>query len=140
MDSYNVTILSLFFLQIHKLHCDFSSQNAIATVEEEDDSKHSASSNVPNSLTTDSDVPSTAVVPESSESKQLTDLPSGGNQYSMVNNSPTYSFGILPTMVGSQVTPIQSTESQARDASRLPGFIVSPQVSDLLYPRSSIFS
>lgn len=112
----------------------------MATVQEEENSKHSASSNVPNSLTTDSDVSSTVVVPESSESKQLTDLPSGGNQYSMVNNSPTYSCGILPTMVASQVTPIETTESQARDASRLPGFVVSPQVSDLLYPWSSIFS
>lgn len=100
-----------------------SSQNARATVDEEDDSKHSASSNVPNTLTTDSDVSSTVVVPECSESKQLTDLPSGGNHYSMVNNSPTYSFGILPTMVASQVTPIESTESQARDASHLPGFV-----------------
>lgn len=110
----------------------------MANVEEEDDSKHSASSNLPNSLATDSDVSSTVVVPECSESKQLTDFPSGGNQYSMVNNSPTYSLGILPTMVASQVTPIESTESQARDASHLPGFVVSPHVSDLLYPWSSI--
>ncbi|XP_074357570.1 GBF-interacting protein 1 isoform X2 [Apium graveolens] len=110
--------------KIEEISKEQLSQNAMETVEEEDDSKHSASSNVPNSLTTDSDASSTVVVPESSESKQLTDLPSGGNQYSMVNNSPTYSFGILPTMVGSQVTPIQSTESQARDASRLPGFVV----------------
>lgn len=100
-----------------------SSQNVMANVEEEDDSKHSASSNLPNSLATDSDVSSTVVVPECSESKQLTDFPSGGNQYSMVNNSPTYSLGILPTMVASQVTPIESTESQARDASHLPGFV-----------------
>ncbi|WOH05827.1 hypothetical protein DCAR_0625248 [Daucus carota subsp. sativus] len=101
-----------------------SSQSAMETVEEEEDSKHSASSHVPNNLTTDSDVSSTVVVPESSESKQLTDLPSGGNQYSVVNTSPTYSFGILPTMVASQAAPIESTDSQARDASRLPGFVV----------------
>ncbi|KAK6919195.1 GBF-interacting protein 1, N-terminal [Dillenia turbinata] len=60
------------------------------------------------------------------ESKQETVLPSG-HQYSLVHTS-NYGFGFVPPMLGSQLPPFE-TESQARDVSRLPGFVV-PQAVD----------
>lgn len=63
---------------------------------------------------------------ESNESKQDTVFPSEGLQYPGVHISPNYSYGFVPPMLGPQLTPFDNSESQARDISRLPSFIVSP--------------
>jgi hypothetical protein len=87
---------------------------------------------VPENLSSgDGDV-SSSTIPEYNESKQKTALPSGGHQYSVVHTSPNYSFGFVPPMLGSQLAPFENSESQARDVSRLPSFVVSPQTSVLL--------
>ncbi|KAL6999857.1 hypothetical protein U1Q18_001013 [Sarracenia purpurea var. burkii] len=107
-----------------------SNQNALAISEEGDYSDHAQSAtHVPESLSTgEGDVSSTAV-PEYSESKQETSLPPGSHPHSMAHSSPSYSFGLMPQMIGSQVAPIESSDPQARDVSRLSNFVV-PQPFD----------
>lgn len=105
----------------------FSNQIALGTAEEGDYTDcPPSSSHVPENLSsTEVDV-SSSVVPEYNEPKQETNLPPGGHQYSVVHTSPNYSFGFMPPMLGNQLAPFESTESQARDVSRLPSFVVSP--------------
>nr|XP_023891926.1 GBF-interacting protein 1-like isoform X2 [Quercus suber]POE61410.1 gbf-interacting protein 1 [Quercus suber] len=102
-----------------------SNQNALATAEEGDYPDHPQSpTRVPENLSSgDGDVSSSAI-PEYTESKQDTTLPSGGHQYSMVHTSPTYGFGFVPPMIGSQLAPVENCESQVRDVSRVPSYIV----------------
>ncbi|XP_024026610.1 GBF-interacting protein 1-like isoform X2 [Morus notabilis] len=104
-----------------------SNQNVIATADEGDYPEHPQSpTHVPENLSsTEGDVSSNAT-PGPNESKQDTELPSGGQQYSMVNTSSTYSFGLVPPILGSQLAPLENAESQARDVSRLPSFVVQP--------------
>ncbi|XP_057474401.1 uncharacterized protein LOC130762662 isoform X2 [Actinidia eriantha] len=71
---------------------------------------------------------SSTAVPEGSESKQDTTLP-GSHIYSMLHTSPSYSFGFMPSMVESQLAPFESSDSQARVASRVPSFVI-PQLFD----------
>ncbi|XP_057466037.1 GBF-interacting protein 1-like isoform X1 [Actinidia eriantha] len=83
---------------------------------------------VPEKLSSgEGDVSSTAV-PQYIESKQETALP-GSRQYSMLHPSSSYSFGFMPSMVGSQLAPFESSDSQARDVSRVPSFVI-PQLFD----------
>lgn len=103
----------------------FSNHNELMSVEEED--YPPASANVSESLISDVHDVSSRVIPEYSESKQETDLPPGYQQYSTVHAYPNYGFGIMPSMVGSQVLPTESTKSQTHDVSRLPAFVVSLQ-------------
>ncbi|KAM7503796.1 hypothetical protein LguiB_002700 [Lonicera macranthoides] len=102
-----------------------SNQIALGTAEEGDyPDCPPSSSHVPENLSsTEVDV-SSSVVPEYNEPKQETNLPPGGHQYSVVHTSPNYSFGFMPPMLGNQLAPFEGTESQARDVSRLPSFVV----------------
>ncbi|KAJ6710705.1 FLOCCULATION PROTEIN (DUF1296) [Salix koriyanagi] len=79
-------------------------------------------SHVPGNLSAEVDVPSNTAPDH--ESKQKAALLSGGQQYSVVHTSPGYSFGFVPPMLGSQIVPIENSESQARDVSHLPSFVV----------------
>ncbi|XP_012081521.1 GBF-interacting protein 1 isoform X2 [Jatropha curcas] len=100
-----------------------SNQESLTTAEEGPyPDKPQSSSHVLENLSGEGDVSSSAV-PEYSESKQETAL-SGGQQYSVVQTSPSYSFGYVPPMLSSQIAPFESSESQARDVSRLPSFVV----------------
>ncbi|KAI8012353.1 GBF-interacting protein 1 [Camellia lanceoleosa] len=106
-----------------------SNQNALETTEEGDYPDHPQSpAHGPENLSSGEGDTSSTVVPEYSESKQETALP-GNHQYSMIHTSPSYSFGFMPPMVGSQLAPFESSESQARDVPRLPSFVV-PQPFD----------
>ncbi|XP_061364526.1 uncharacterized protein LOC133307963 isoform X2 [Gastrolobium bilobum] len=67
---------------------------------------------------------SSNAIQDYNESKQDTTFPSEGNQYSVVHTSPNYSFGFMPPMLGTQPAQFDNSESQARDISRLPSFIV----------------
>uniref|UniRef100_A0A5B7ACS6 GBF-interacting protein 1 N-terminal domain-containing protein n=1 Tax=Davidia involucrata TaxID=16924 RepID=A0A5B7ACS6_DAVIN len=107
-----------------------SNQNALATAEEGGYPDHPQSpTHVPENLSSGEGDVSSNAVPEYSESKPETALPPGSNQYSMVHTSPNYSFGFMPPMLSSQLAPFESSESQARDVSRLPSFVV-PQPFD----------
>ncbi|XP_073098986.1 GBF-interacting protein 1-like isoform X3 [Elaeis guineensis] len=64
-------------------------------------------------------------VPEYVQSKQEAALSSEGPQYSVVHTAPSYSaFGLVPQMLGSQLGPFESSETQARDTPCLPSFVV----------------
>jgi hypothetical protein len=103
-----------------------SKQNTLLTAEEGNYPDHPQSpSHVPGKLSAEGDVSSNAV--PDYESKQEAALLSGGHQYSVVHTSPSYSFGFVPPMLGSQIAPFENSESQARDVSRLPSFVVSLQ-------------
>ncbi|KAI3954843.1 hypothetical protein MKW92_016131 [Papaver armeniacum] len=63
-------------------------------------------------------------VPEYDQSKPEMAQPPVGPHYSVVHTAPTYStFGLMPPMLGTQFAPFDSSEPQARDVSRLPGFV-----------------
>lgn len=101
-----------------------SNQNVFATGDEGDYSEHQQSpTQIPENLSSVEGDVSTVAAPEYTESKQEAALPHGGQQYSM-HNSPNYGFGFMPPMLGSQLAQYENTDSQARDASRLPSFLV----------------
>ncbi|KAF9669654.1 hypothetical protein SADUNF_Sadunf14G0129700 [Salix dunnii] len=100
-----------------------SKQNTVVTDEEGNYPDHPPSpSHVPGNLSAEGNASSNAV--PDYESKQEAALLSGGHQFSMVHTSPGYSFGFVPPMLGSQIAPFENSESQARDVSRLPSFVV----------------
>ncbi|KAG6787196.1 hypothetical protein POTOM_008831 [Populus tomentosa] len=100
-----------------------SNQNTQVTAEEGIYPDHPQSpSHVPENLSAEGDV-SSNTVPDY-ESKQEAALLSGGHQYSVVHTSPGYSFGLVPPMLSGQIMPFENSESQARDVSRLPSFVV----------------
>ncbi|XP_061339181.1 GBF-interacting protein 1-like isoform X2 [Gastrolobium bilobum] len=102
-----------------------SSQNAVVTSEVGDYPDHPESpTNVPENLSSSEVDGSSGAIQEYNESKQDTALPSGGHQYSGVHTSPNYNFGFVPPMLGTQVTPLDNSESQTRDISRLPSYVV----------------
>ncbi|KAK6259611.1 hypothetical protein SCA6_014085 [Theobroma cacao] len=96
-----------------------SNQNSLATAEEGDYTDHPPSpAHAPENMSGEGDVSSS--VPEYNENKQENALFSGGHQYSVVHTSPNYSFGIVPPIL----SPFENSESQAREVSRLPSFVV----------------
>ncbi|XP_038704232.1 GBF-interacting protein 1-like isoform X1 [Tripterygium wilfordii] len=101
-----------------------SSPNALETAEEEGAyPEHPQSpSNIHNNFSGEGDV-SSSVVQEFEESKQESAL-SGGHQYSVVHTSPNYNYGFMPPIIGSQASAFENSESQARDVSRFPSFVV----------------
>ncbi|XP_062107111.1 GBF-interacting protein 1-like isoform X2 [Humulus lupulus] len=101
-----------------------SIQNALETADEEDYLEHPQSpTHVPENLSSAEGDVSSNVTPGHSESKQNTGFPAGGHQYASVNTSSNYNFGPLPPIVGSQLAPLENSESQARDVSRLQSFV-----------------
>lgn len=70
------------------------------------------SSNIPTAPEFDQSKIGTASVPDSS-------------QYSVAQTAPTYSnFGLVPPMLGNQFATFEGAEPQARDATRIPSFLV----------------
>ncbi|KAG8387169.1 hypothetical protein BUALT_Bualt03G0225200 [Buddleja alternifolia] len=67
------------------------------------------------------EVPS-SVTPDYSESKE--EVAPGSHQHPMVNTTSNYNFGFMPPVLSNQLTSLESSESQARDAPRHPGFVV----------------
>ncbi|KHN40032.1 hypothetical protein glysoja_009409 [Glycine soja] len=111
-----------------------SSQNAAVTSEVGDYPDHPQSpTNGAENLSSSEVDGSSSAIQEYNESKQDTALPSGGHQYSGVHTSPNYSFGFMPPMLGTQLTQFDNSESQTRDASRLPSFIVHQQLDPASY-------
>ncbi|KAG4963835.1 hypothetical protein JHK82_040512 [Glycine max] len=111
-----------------------SSQNAAVTSEVGDYPDHPQSpTNGAENLSSGEVDGSSSAIQEYNESKQDTALPSGGHQYSGVHTSPNYSFGFMPPMLGTQLTQFDNSESQTRDASRLPSFIVHQQLDPASY-------
>ncbi|KAI7744093.1 hypothetical protein M8C21_030343, partial [Ambrosia artemisiifolia] len=100
-----------------------------ATADDGDNSdRPPSSSDVPENISPEGEV-SSNVGPEQTESKQETSLPVPGHQYPVVHPSSNISFGFISPIIGNQVAPFESNESQPRDASRVPTFVV-PQPFD----------
>ncbi|KAM1373519.1 hypothetical protein ACFX2I_024210 [Malus domestica] len=111
-----------------------SNQNASATADEGDYPDHPQSPPLvsENISSGEGDV-SSSVSPGHNESKHDTALPSGGHQFSVAHTSPNYSFGFVPPILGSQLAPFENSESQARNVSRLPSFVVQPPFDPASY-------
>lgn len=99
-----------------------SNQNASAAAEETDYPDQPPSSHGQESLPAKGDGNISSSAPECSEPKQES-LPAG-QQYSVVHTSPNYNFGFAPPMLTNQLPPFENSESQPRDVSRLPNFLV----------------
>ncbi|KAJ4824702.1 hypothetical protein Tsubulata_040806 [Turnera subulata] len=90
-----------------------SNQSVLVTNEEGGyPDQQKAPSQTPGHLSVEGDVPPNPV-PDFNESKQENSL-SGGHQYSVVHTSPTYSFGFMPPILGSQMPPFENSESQVQ--------------------------
>ncbi|PIN11507.1 hypothetical protein CDL12_15876 [Handroanthus impetiginosus] len=70
---------------------------------------------------------SSSMIPDYSESKP--EVAPGSHQHPVIHASSNYNFGFMPPILSSQLTPLETSESQTRDAPRLPGFVV-PQSFD----------
>ncbi|KAI3457701.1 hypothetical protein Pfo_014364 [Paulownia fortunei] len=70
---------------------------------------------------------SSSSTPDYSESKP--EVAPGSHQHPVVHTSSNYSFGFMPPILSGQLATSESSEYQARDAPRLPGFVV-PQSFD----------
>ncbi|CAN6574073.1 unnamed protein product [Malus baccata var. baccata] len=111
-----------------------SNQNALATADEGDYPDHPQSPpQVSDNISTVEGEISSSAAPGHNESKHDTALPSGGHQFSVAHTSPNYSFGFVPPIIGSQLAPFENSESQSRDVSRLPGFVVQPPFDPATY-------
>ncbi|KAI3804887.1 hypothetical protein L1987_26758 [Smallanthus sonchifolius] len=82
-----------------------------------------SSSNEPENLSPEADM-SSDVGPDHTESKQETSIPAPDHQLPVVHPSSNLSFGFIPSIIGNQLAPFESNESQPRDASRVPSFVV----------------
>ncbi|KAK9156379.1 hypothetical protein Sjap_003859 [Stephania japonica] len=113
-----------------------SSQNASPAVQEVDYSDHPLSpSNVQENVpSAEADGP-TVSGPDYEQTKLESMLPVGGPQYSVVHTAPNYPFGLMPPILGAQFASFESSESQARDVSRLPSYVVQQPLD----PASSYF-
>ena len=109
------------------------SQNGTVMSEAGDYADHPQSPNNGNLESSEIDG-SSSIIKEYSESKQNTSLPFDGHQYPGMHISPNYSFGFVPPLLGTQLPlPFDNSESQTHDISRLPGFIVQPQLDQASY-------
>ncbi|KAK6142349.1 hypothetical protein DH2020_022697 [Rehmannia glutinosa] len=65
---------------------------------------------------------SSSITPDYGESKQ--EVAPGSHQDLAVHTSSNYNYGFMPPILSAQLTPFESSESQARDVPQLPGFAV----------------
>ncbi|XP_050382109.1 GBF-interacting protein 1-like isoform X3 [Argentina anserina] len=102
-----------------------SNQYVLASADESDfpDCPQSPTQILENLSSGEGDVTSSAAQGHN-EHKHDTVLASGGHQLPVANTAPNYSFGIVPPILGSQLAAFENSESQARDISRLPSFVV----------------
>lgn len=99
--------------------------NALRSTEEVDSPDHPQSPvRVPEDLSTSGGELPSSTIQEFNDLKQETVLPSGGHTNSVPQTSSSYSFGFISPVVGSQITAVENSDSQGRDASRLPSFVV----------------
>ncbi|CAN1181506.1 GBF-interacting protein 1 [Linum perenne] len=100
-----------------------ASQDTVAVAEEGayPDQPHSPSP-VPGNLQSDGDVSASAAAPDYTEGK-TENVVSAGHPYAGVHSSPSY-FGLVHPVLGGQIAPFENSESQPRDGSRMPSFVV----------------
>lgn len=101
----------------------FSSQ-VVVTPKVEEPQVNLQKKHMPEIVAPCEDETSSGAAPVQRETKKEDALVSGGHQYSVVHTSPNYNFGFVPQIIGSQTTLLDNSESQTRDISRLPSFVV----------------
>ncbi|KAL5972425.1 hypothetical protein ACLOJK_041679 [Asimina triloba] len=104
-----------------------SNQNASSTMQGDYSEQPQSPTHMPENLTSaETDASAGAPpIPEYDQSKPETISPPGGPQYSVIHTSPSYAtLGVMPPMLGSQFPAFESSETQAREASRIQGFVV----------------
>ncbi|XP_073027846.1 uncharacterized protein [Primulina eburnea] len=100
-----------------------SSQDAVTVVKDSEikypDEPQSPSQGPEKFLSSEDEVPS-SIIPDYSKSKQ--EVAPGNHERPAVHTSSNYNFGLIPPVISSQVSPLESSDTQARDVPRLPGF------------------
>ncbi|KAK9075529.1 hypothetical protein SSX86_003853 [Deinandra increscens subsp. villosa] len=71
--------------------------------------------------------------PDDHESKQEALLPTRTHEHPIVHTSPNFSFGFIPPMTGTSHRSFETNESQGRDGSQLPNFVVQQPVDPASY-------
>ena len=80
-------------------------------------------------------VPSSSL-PDSSDSKKET---ASGPQHPSVNASTSYNFGLMPPILGNPLGPVEASETQAHDVSRVPSLVVGVHLNSFLGLTGGIF-
>ncbi|CAN7113249.1 unnamed protein product [Brassica rapa subsp. narinosa] len=103
---------------------NLSHPTVISTEKEEDNNVYSESpSQVPNDMAGEGITATDAAAPEYDVSKQENMLESEGNQNSF-DHVPSNITGLAPPAPGSQLPQFENADPQARDALRIPNFVV----------------
>lgn len=115
----------LSFLKASYFLCNCSNESEVATTEETEtkypDHPQSPSQEPENFAPNEGEVSASATA-DYYESKP--EAAPGSQQHTVVRASSTYNLGFMPPILSGQLSSSESLESQARDAPRLPGFIV----------------
>ncbi|KAL0919474.1 hypothetical protein M5K25_011569 [Dendrobium thyrsiflorum] len=100
-------------------------------VTEENDYQGDQQASIPENQTVGLDIPSSiSPAAENDQSKSEASLASEVLQHSVIHTAPVYSnFGLVPPMLGSHFSALESADPQAHETARLPSFIV-PQPFD----------
>lgn len=61
--------------------------------------------------------------------ESMVEVAPGSQPHPVAHTSSNYGFGFIPQILGSQLPNSDNSESQARDAPRLPGFVVCSHAS-----------
>ncbi|KAK3405141.1 GBF-interacting protein 1 isoform X2 [Eucalyptus grandis] len=126
------TIVSEMSLAVEETMEDSSGQIVPPTADEENYPDYPQSPRqVPESVSPAEDDVSSSAAPNYKELKQEGAL---GQQQSAVHTSPNYNFGFGPPVVGNQIASFENSESQTRDAPRLPSFVVQQPFDPAIYP------
>ncbi|KAK9691229.1 hypothetical protein RND81_09G184300 [Saponaria officinalis] len=96
-----------------------SSQNTLTPADGVEYADCSSISEQAETLSPDVVAPSSSV-PDLSDSKEMTNVP----QNSSIHSSSSYSFDVMPPIIGNHLGQMEGSETQARDVSRAPGFVV----------------
>ncbi|KZV20928.1 hypothetical protein F511_08842 [Dorcoceras hygrometricum] len=110
------------------------SQNDVTVVKDSEikypDERHSPSQGPESFLSSEGEGPS-SIIPDYSKATQ--EVAPGSHQHPPVNTSSNYNFGFIPSVLSGQVSSLESSDAQARDVPRLPGFAVQPPLDPTSY-------
>lgn len=78
-------------------------------------------------------VSSASAPQEYDQPKQEPTIVQDGPSFSAVQTTSNSTFGLVPQMLGSQFAPLESPETQPRDDTRIPSFVVRLIVMNVVY-------
>lgn len=74
---------------------------------------------------------SSSIIPDYTESEP--EVTPGSHQQPVAHTSSNYNTGVMPTILSGHLTPLDASDTQARDAPRLPSFVVPPSFDPASY-------